>query len=123
MIYGDGVKLGEASGAWERATAIGVPAATRVISLRGECDTNENCGIIGSLSNGAVTDSSWKCNTEGPTGWKNVQFSDSRWPAAEKHVINRTSCSGAVVGVHGQASWIWTKDAEFDERVYCRLRL
>ena len=116
------MELGRANQSnWRNATKVTIPSGTRVLSLRGECDSNFDCGIKGSFKNGAVTDSSWKCHTEAASGWNGPVFNDSSWPAAVEHAFNKKSCFGAVRGVDSGASWIWTADAMYDERAYCRL--
>ena len=84
--------------------------------------------IMGSVSNGLVTDKRWKClglpREEMMTSdiWASPDFDDSHWPHAVANFSNReTSPWGKVPGIRDEAFWISTADG--DMRLFCRRRL
>ena len=60
-MFADGVILGTDDD-WTSSTEYVIPGNTRVISVSG-IDSGLQFGILGSLSNGMVTNVSWKCDT------------------------------------------------------------
>ena len=118
-IFADGVSLGT-DNVWKSSTEYVIPGNTRVISVSG-VDKSSQFGILGSLSNGMVTNATWKCNTTESSGWKLPDFNDSNWPAAEEVAKHGDSPWGKIAGIASTAKWIWT--AGEPDKVYCRLRL
>ena len=118
-MFADGVSLGRDND-WRLSTEYVIPGNTRVISVAG-VDFGHQYGILGSLSNGMVTNASWKCNTAEYSGWKSPDFDDSNWPVAVEVAKHGDSPWGNRAGIALTAKWIWT--AGDPDNVYCRLRL
>lgn len=97
--------------------------AVRCLNLHGEA------GILGSLDNGLVTDSHWKCIGRNRQhrlgkGWTRVLFDDSHWPQAVAYYPNREwTVWGKITDISDEASWIWTADRGKHDEAYCRRRL
>ena len=81
-MFADGVSLGKDDD-WTSSTDYVIPGNTRVISVSG-IDKGFQYGILGSFSNGMVTNASWKCEDGEYPGWKSPDFDDSNWSAAEE---------------------------------------
>ena len=79
-MFADGQSLGTDSN-WGNATTYLVPGNTRVLSVAGK-DLGGNFGILGSMSNGLVTDESWKCSSFPYPGWNSPDFDDQGWHSA-----------------------------------------
>ena len=118
-MFADGVSLGTDDD-WKSSTEYAIPGNTRVISVEG-VDKGDPFGILGSLSNGMVTNSSWKCHTIKHFGWNLPDFDDSSWPAAVEVASHGDWPWYKITGVASTAKWIWT--AGEPDNVYCRLRL
>ena len=117
-LFADGVSLGRD---WMSPTTYVIPRDTRVISVEG-IDKGSFFGILGSFSNGMVTDASWKCipRIKYP-GWNSPDFDDSNWPAAVERANQGDKPFGEIPGIAWTAKWIWS--AGQPDLVYCRLRL
>ena len=74
-MFADGVSLGKDND-WQSSTDYVIPGNTRVISVAG-IDKSLQYGILGSFSNGMVTNASWKCEDDEYHGWKSPDFDDS----------------------------------------------
>ena len=118
-MFADGVSLGKDND-WTVSTEYVIPGNTRVISVSG-VDKGREFGILGSLSNGMVTNATWKCNTAESSGWKSPDFDDNNWPAAEEVAKHGDDPWKKRAGIASTAKWIWT--AGKPNKVYCRLRL
>ena len=118
-MFADGVSLGKDDD-WESSTEYVIPGNTRVISVSG-VDRGAQFGILGSLSNGMVTNATWKCNTAESSGWKSPDFDDSSWSAAVEVANHGDWPWYNIAGIASTAKWIWT--AGNRDNVYCRLRL
>ena len=118
-IFADGVSLGKDDN-WRSSKEYVVPGNTRVISVSG-IDIKGHFGILGSFSNGMVTDASWKCEDGEYHGWNSPDFDDSDWPAAVELAIHGATPWKIISGIAATAKWIWT--AGDPDKVYCRLRL
>lgn len=119
-MFADGVSLGQDND-WTSPTEYVIPGNTRVISVSG-IDKGLQCGILGSFSNGMVTNASWKCNNVKYPGWNFPDFDDSNWPAAVEVAKHGDEPWRKIAGITLTAKWIWTFDKE-DDNVYCRLNL
>lgn len=107
---------------WGTADTVHVPAATRVIGIKGV-----DVGVIaGILASGTyyTTDHSWKCSNVHSEGWAHPNFDDSAWPAATEIDANGASPWGTIAGISSDAKWIWTEKFTYgpdsDKTVYCR---
>ena len=99
---------------------------SHVIALR--CKGNPPSwegGILGSLENGLVTDTSWKCTPFATLGWNMRTYRDDDWPMTTSYGPNSASTFpwGEITSIDSSAKWIWTKDNKNDTEVYCRRNL
>ena len=122
-MFADNTSLGDDNDNWEDPFTYKVPADTRVISVigRNRQDGSPYAGILGSTSNGLLTNETWKCSSDLYPGWNSPDFDDRDWPFAK------------VVGKHGDppwhtrdgiakaAKWIWADNTDYV--VYCRLKV
>ena len=118
-MFADGVSVGKDND-WRSPTKYVIPGNTRVISVNG-IDKGAAFGILGSFSNGMVTNASWKCDTVKYLGWNSPDFDDSNWPAAREVAKNGDTPWKIIAGIASTAKWIWT--ARQPDNVYCRLHL
>ena len=98
-----------------------IPKTTKLITIRAET-SQDAAKIIGSFTDGVVTDSQWKCSSNDVSDWFLPQFDDLCWTPA--HELSATDHSGAtdeqqVVGVLPSAKWINTGD--LSPIIICRL--
>ena len=91
-MFADDTSLGEDNDNLIKATDFVIPGNTRVISVKAMA-WGYWYGILGSFSNGLVTNESWKCNGNLYPGWNSPDFDDSNWSAAE---ISRKTSSFAL---------------------------
>lgn len=118
-IFADAVSLGSNDN-WQIATTFHMPGDTRVISVKGK-DWGSQFGILGSFSNGLVTNESWKCSSVLYSGWNSPDFNDQLWPFAKVVGNHGDSPWGFIASIAQTAKWIWTA-GQYDD-VYCRLNL
>ena len=127
-VFADGcpLKLDKATyNKWRVATKIIVPSGTKVVAIHAK-DHGGPEGILGSFSNGQVTNATWKCHSSPvPIEWASAEFDDSSWPAAVEHKDHGSSTpSNKIQNVSDDAKWIWTTDnTNNGSEVYCRVRL
>ena len=121
-MFADDTNLGDDNGNWQIPFTYKVPGDTRVISVIGRNEPGPPLfGILGSTSNGLLTNETWKCSSDFYPGWNSPNFDDRNWPFAK------------VVGDHGDqpwyiidsiaktAKWIWV--SENKDIVYCRVKV
>ena len=111
---------------WEEATKIIIPNGTKVVAIHAKnIHWGGVVGILGSFSNGQVTDATWKCHSSPvPNEWSSTDYDDSSWPAAVEHVAHGSSWwSKKIQNISDDAKWIWTKGNYVENEVYCRVRL
>ena len=116
-IFADGRSLGEDKH-WPVASSYLIPGDTRVISVLGK-DFGSQYGILGSFSNGLVTNESWKCSSTLYPGWNSPDFDDGHWPHAVVVGKHGDKPWGVIPGIELTAKWIWAAGNPDD--VYCRL--
>ena len=110
---------------WRVATKIIIPSGTKVVAIHAK-DHGGPEGILGSFSNGQVTDATWKCHSfPVPSEWASADFDDSSWPAAVEHADHGSApWNRKIQNITDDAKWIWTKDnKQRGSEVYCRVRL
>ena len=109
---------------WRVATKIIIPSGTKVVAIHAK-DYGVFAGILGSFSNGQVTNTTWKCHSSPvPSEWASADFNDSSWPAAVEHGDHGSApWNRKIQNIADDAKWIWTKDNYVDDKVYCRVRL
>ena len=119
-IFADGKSLGTDSH-WANPTTYYVPGNTRVLSVAGKDHDGGYRGILGSTSNGQVTNETWKCNSNFSSGWNSPYFDDQDWPFAREIAHHGDKRWGKIPGIAETAKWIWANNNE--DTVYCRLKL
>lgn len=120
-MFADGTSLGKDNEKWIKATDFVIPGNTRVISVMVKAWGFQH-GLLGSLSNGLLTNESWKCTRDLYPGWNFPDFDDSNWPAALVLAKHGALPWGTIAGIATTAKWIWTAGPGFNI-VYCRLNL
>ena len=118
-MFADGQSLGTDSN-WGNATTYLVPGNTRVLSVAGK-DLGGNFGILGSMSNGLLTDESWKCRSFLHPGWNFPDFDDQGWHSASVIPNHGDNPWKTVDGIATAAKWIWANNKS--KTAYCRLNL
>ena len=119
-MFADGQSLGTDSD-WRKPTTYLVPGNTRVLSVAGKDHGDPVRGILGSTSNGQVTNETWKCSSVPYPGWNFADFDDQSWPLAKVIANHGDSPWGTLNGIAVTAKWIWG-DTNSDT-TYCRLSL
>ena len=119
-IFADGQSLGTDS-YWANSTTYHVLGNTRVLSVSGENTGGIDFGILGSTSNGHVTNETWKCSSVLYTGWNSPNFDDQSWPLAKVIANHGDNPWGTRQGIAVTAKWIW-EDTN-SKTAYCRLAL
>ena len=118
-MFADGQSLGTDSN-WANPTTYLVPGNTRVLSVAGE-SIGGPLGILGSTSNGQVTNETWKCSSVLYPGWNSPNFDDQNWPLAKVLAKHGDDPWKTLRGIAMTAKWIWG-DAN-SNTAYCRLSL
>ena len=78
--------------------------------------------VVGSFTDGVVTDSQWKCTSHEENDWTLPGFDDSRWKPAEEisEISDETGTDGPITGILPSAKKIKTDD-DSGQMMYCRL--
>jgi len=121
-MFADDTSLGDDNGEWHIPFTYKVPGDTRVISVIGRNAPGPKLfGILGSTSNGLLTNETWKCSSDLYHGWTSPDFDDHDWPFA-KVVGNHGDLPWKTIdGIAETAKWIWANEDK--DIVYCRLKL
>ena len=119
-MFADGQSLGTDS-IWQNPTTYLVPGNTRVLSVAGEDYGGVYLGILGSTSNGLVTNETWKCTSVLYPEWNSLDFDDQNWPLAKVIANHGASPWGTLNGIAVTAKWIWGNTNS--NTTYCRLSL
>ena len=119
-MFDDGQSLGTDSN-WANPTNYHVPGNTRVLSVAGENTAGALRGILGSTSNGQVTNETWKCSSVLYPGWNSPNFDVQSWPLAKVIVNHGDSPWHTINGIAMTAKWIWENTNS--NTAYCRLTL
>ncbi|MET0494533.1 MAG: family 78 glycoside hydrolase catalytic domain, partial [Actinoplanes sp.] len=95
---------------WKRATTVDVTAQLRVgantVALSATNNAVGPASVIAKLSNGTVTDASWKASQSGPGGWEQPGFNDASWPAARVTAAFGAGPWGTQVAVSNPAPYV-----------------
>ena len=119
-IYADG-KFVRNITRWTEASPVTLLANTTCVVIEGKT-TGGVGAILGSFSNGILTDESWQCIIS------NAAKSQLVWPKAKSHARNniktdsvwiKKNSNKPVANIDGNATWIWTEKNN-EERVTCR---
>ena len=105
---------------WRVASIYQIPSDTQVISVEGT-DAGMMFGILGSTSNGLLTNETWKCNSVFQQGWTSPDFDDKDWPSANVVGNHGDKPWKTISGIARTAKWIWTNNNT--DVVYCRLKV
>ena len=105
-----------------RVFSLSILPTAQLIAI--EVESSRRPCIIGSFSDGKVTNSSWKCTSGTELDWKKPGFNDSLWKSAVKlnSVRERDLDRGCLINEiqrHG-AKWITSAD-NGQQNMYCRL--
>ena len=105
-----------------RVFSLYILPTARLIAI--EVESSGRPCIIGSFSDGKVTNSSWKCTSGTELDWKKPGFNDSLWKSAVKLNSGRErdldrGCLINEIQRHG-AKWITSAD-NGQQNMYCRL--
>ena len=119
-MFADGQSLGTDSD-WSKPTTYIVPGNTRVLSVTGKDYGGGYLGILGSTSNGQVTNETWKCSSVLSSGWNSPDFDDQSWPLAKVIANHGESPWNTLNGIAMTAKWIWENTNS--NTAYCRLTL
>ncbi|XP_031572572.1 uncharacterized protein LOC116306633 isoform X2 [Actinia tenebrosa] len=129
-VFVDGQQIGLESQGYGTVTKYVIPPNSNVIGLRCRIGATKNGGILGSFSNGLITNSSWRCSAVAEQGWNVAGFDDSSWDHATMHSINShhngslSMPRGPVFDIADGAAWIWTANKSIDiSTVYCRFQI
>ena len=108
---------------WRKNSIYQVPGDTRVLSVIGRNVPDEKNlhGILGSTSNGLLTNETWKCNSDLYPGWNSPDFDDKGWPSAKVVANHGVLPWRKRHGIAETAKWIWADN--YNDTVYCRLKL
>ncbi len=125
-VYADGKLIGHLKD-WTQTLTVTVPANTKVIAVK-ITDVGIVGGLLGSFSDGSVTDETWKCTRTVPqhTCWEKPDFDDSAWPAALATEIHGAEPWGWRPLISHSAKWLWNLQYPTigaSSTVYCRKRL
>ena len=119
-IFADGQSLGTDHD-WANSTTYLVPGNIRFLSVAGKNTQGSFHGILGSTSNGRVTDGTWKCISNFYSGWNSPDFDDQDWPYARVIAKHGAKPWRKIRGIAETAKWIWANNSE--RTVYCRLKM
>jgi len=103
-----------------QAITFAIPNSTRVVAIAA---TGKGASIIGSFSDGVVTDSTWKCKSKKEPKWALPEFDDEHWEEAEETSPQKGGTNGRTE-ISSKAKWIHiTADDSNDSKqnMYCRL--
>ena len=122
-LFADDTSLGNDNSNWGASFTYTIIGNPRVISVVG-ADVGGGFGILGSTTNGLLTNESWKCTGVLYPGWNSPDFDDQNWPSARVFGVNSADSPWGMMisGIEATAKWIWAADQD-NGVVYCRLNL
>ena len=107
---------------WTIPSIYKIPGDTKVLSVIGtNAPDGSPYGILGSTSNGLLTNETWKCSSDLYPGWNFPDFDDRDWPLAKVVGHHGDKTWKTIDGIAKTAKWIWAKN--YEHTVYCRLKL
>ena len=124
-VFADGRLVGYNGGTWNRARWFSFPRETKVITVFVYNRRIGFGGFLGVLSNGVVTDNSWKCNETSITPqeeWEQTNFTDNTWPNAfVRHDNSGRHIATHVFGIPKDVHWI-SAENHYATKFICRRR-
>ena len=121
-IYADG-KFVRNITRWTEASPVTLLANTTCVVIEGKTTggVHDVGAILGSFSNGILTDESWQCIIS------NAAKSQLVWPKAKSHAPNNNKIGSVwikiskkpIANIDRNATWIWTEKNN-EESVTCR---
>ena len=121
-IYADGKFVRNITG-WTEASPVTLLANTTCVVIEGKTTggVHDVGAILGSFSNGILTDESWQCIIS------NAAKSQLVWPKAKSHAPNNNKIGSVwikiskkpIANIDRNATWIWTEKNN-EESVTCR---
>ena len=107
---------------WRIPSIYQIPGDTKVLSVIGmNIPDGDKSGILGSTSNGLLTNKTWKCSSDLYHGWTSPDFDDRDWPLAKVVGNHGDEPWETIDGIAETAKWIWANEDQ--DIVYCRLNL
>ena len=107
---------------WTIPSIYQIPGDTKVLSVIGtNVPYGSPFGILGSTSNGLLTNETWKCSSDFYPGWTSPDFDDRDWPLSKVVANHGDHPWYTIDGIAKTAKWIWAKN--YEHTVYCRLKL
>ena len=100
-----------------QAINFAIPNSTRVVAIAA---TGKGASIIGSFSDGVVTDSTWKCNSDKEPEWALPEFQDDQWKKAEETSPEKGGTNG-MTEISSKAKWIHITADDSKQNLFCRL--
>ncbi|KAL9951433.1 hypothetical protein ACROYT_G044092 [Oculina patagonica] len=122
-VYADGRKLIDTFNCTQtRPLAVNftILLSTQVVAI--ETESSKRPSIIGSFSDGVVTDSNWKCTSNTFLRWELPEFDDASWkqPKILEESDDGATVSKQIVGPLPQAKWIVPSEGGV-QIMFCRL--
>ena len=121
-VYADGKFVRSITG-WKVASPVTLLANTTCVVIEGKTTggVHDVGAILGSFSNGILTDESWQCIIS------NAAKSQLVWPKAKSHAPNNNKIGSVwikiskkpIANIDRNATWIWTEKNN-EESVTCR---
>ena len=96
-----------------------IPNNTRVVAIAAT-GTGRRASIIGSFSDGVITDSTWKCKSVKKPTWALPEFKDDDWEAAEETAPEKGGTNG-IPEISSKAKWIHVTADDSTPNMFCRL--
>lgn len=101
-----------------QAINFAIPNSTRVVAIA--ATGIPRASIIGSFSDGVVTDSTWKCNSDKEPQWALPEFQDDQWKKAEETSPEKGGTNG-MTEISSKAKWIHITADDSKQNLFCRL--
>ncbi|MFI5841798.1 family 78 glycoside hydrolase catalytic domain [Catenuloplanes sp. NPDC051500] len=105
-VWVNGVRVSSSrrtADSWKRATTVDIGAyltdGPDTIAIAATNTSAGPAGLLAKLSNGTVSDASWKTSQTGPAGWEQPGFDDGGWAAARAAAVYGAGPWGAQVTV------------------------
>merc|ERR1719188_1056842 len=135
VIDEDFAEISPSDNNWRAVGTFTIPPGSQVLAISCRDDGESSRGLLGSLSNGEVTntDGNWVCSSVKEEGWWRIDFDDSHWSIPEswsRHgspLLNGATPWGIQPQINATAQWIWTGSSDSanggSTDMYCRYDL